>query len=190
MLLRHLASAGLFSLCLLLSFPSRTGEQDVLFDTDGYRIDQFRSPVPGSVPGARTLGTEEVKRLFQSVGDVPVFVDVMPAPQRPKGLSETALWLAPTRKHIPSSAWLPNVGYGRLSIGLDRYFRSNLVRLTGGDPARPIIIYCLADCWMSWNAARRAAEYGYTNVMWYPEGTSGWQEAGLPFEEGEPIPME
>jgi rhodanese-related sulfurtransferase len=30
---------------------------------------------------------------------------------------------------------------------------------------------------MSWNAAKQALSYGYTNVAWYPEGTDGWQRA-------------
>ena len=85
--------------------------------------------------------------------------------------------------------WLPNVGYGRVSDTLDRYFRANLQRLTNDDPARPVIIYCLADCWMSWNAARRAAEYGYKRILWYPEGTDGWAAAGLPLARSTPAPM-
>jgi PQQ-dependent catabolism-associated CXXCW motif protein len=40
-----------------------------------------------------------------------------------------------------------------------------------------LVIYCQADCWMSWNAAKQALSYGYTNVAWYPEGTAGWQRA-------------
>ncbi|MEA1648849.1 hypothetical protein UAJ10_07440 [Nitrospirillum sp. BR 11164] len=33
---------------------------------------------------------------------------------------------------------------------------------------------------MSWNATKRAAGYGYTNVAWYPDGVDGWRAAGLP----------
>ena len=42
---------------------------------------------------------------------------------------------------------------------------------------------------MSWNAAKRALENGYRNVVWYPEGTDGWQAAGLPLAVAEPVPM-
>ena len=42
-----------------------------------------------------------------------------------------------------------------------------------------VVIYCLADCWMSWNAAKRILAYGYSNVAWYPEGTDGWERTGL-----------
>jgi rhodanese-related sulfurtransferase len=33
---------------------------------------------------------------------------------------------------------------------------------------------------MSWNAAKRALALGYTHVMWFSEGTDGWQELGYP----------
>ena len=42
---------------------------------------------------------------------------------------------------------------------------------------------------MSWNAAKRAISYGYSNVHWYPEGTDGWAEAGLPLAGAEPVPV-
>ena len=31
---------------------------------------------------------------------------------------------------------------------------------TAGIHGRPIVFYCLADCWMSWNAAKGAASWG------------------------------
>lgn len=175
-------------LWVLLSAPVVAEQASAtLFDSNGYRIDQFRGPVPDHVPGARTVSTAEVKALIDSAHPAPLLVDVLPSPPKPKGLSPTALWLPPTRHNIPSSIWLPNVGYGRLSDQLDQYFHLNLESSTDGDLAHPIVIYCLADCWMSWNAARRAAEYGFTQVLWYPEGTTGWEEAGLPVEPSIPV---
>jgi rhodanese-related sulfurtransferase len=41
---------------------------------------------------------------------------------------------------------------------------------------------------MSWNAAKRARALGYSNVVWYPEGTDGWLAAGLPVQPTEPEP--
>ena len=69
---------------------------------------------------------------------------------------------------------------------------AGLERLTGGDKALSLVIFCRADCWMSWNAARRAAALGYENVLWFPLGVEGWEEAGgtlvpiLP----EPVPVD
>jgi len=40
---------------------------------------------------------------------------------------------------------------------------------------------------MSWNAAKRALAYGYRNVAWFPDGSDGWQEAGLPLAEATPM---
>ena len=37
-------------------------------------------------------------------------------------------------------------------------------------------------------AAKRALEYGYTHVFWYPEGTDGWLFQDYPSERLEPEP--
>jgi len=178
------------TLCLLLNATSSAEGQTPFFSSDGYRIDAFRAPVPDHVPGARTVHTDEVAHLARAATQAAaIWIDVLPRPPRPAGLSATALWLPPARRNIPGSVWLPNVGYGRLSDELERYFHDNLQRLTGGDLDRPIVIYCLADCWMSWNAARRAARYGYRQVLWFPEGTDGWSAAKLPMAESSPVPI-
>jgi PQQ-dependent catabolism-associated CXXCW motif protein len=62
------------------------------------------------------------------------------------------------------------------------------LRTSGGDRAALIVVYCQADCWMSWNAAKRTLSYGYSNVAWYPDGTDGWQRANLPTKEAQPEP--
>ena len=51
-----------------------------------------------------------------------------------------------------------------------------------------LVFYCLRSCWMSWNAARRALAIGYTNVVWYPDGTDGWEDALLPLADSTPEP--
>ena len=92
------------------------------------------------------------------------------------------------RRHLPGSHWLPNVGLGAPDAALEQYFRRELARLSGGDAERALVFYCLRDCWLSWNAARRALAYGYRRVYWYPDGSDGWAEAGLPLVAGEPQP--
>ena len=153
----------------------------------GFRMDRFRAPVPDSVPGAHTITTAQAKQLHES-GRV-AFVDVLRAPRKPPGLPAGTLWIPKRRLNIPGTLWLPDVGFGTLSEDLDAYFRIHLARITENDPNYPVVIYCLADCWMSWNAAKRAARYGYRAVHWYPEGTDGWDAAGYPLEESHPIPM-
>jgi len=62
------------------------------------------------------------------------------------------------------------------------------LRASGGDKAKQLVIYCQADCWMSWNAAKRALSLGYSNVAWYRDGTDGWSAAGLPMQNATPEP--
>ena len=62
------------------------------------------------------------------------------------------------------------------------------VSWTKDDKAVLLVFYCQEDCWMSWNAAKRALSYGYRNVAWYPEGTDGWQRADLPVADSQPQP--
>ncbi|MCG7864716.1 MAG: PQQ-dependent catabolism-associated CXXCW motif protein [Candidatus Thiodiazotropha endolucinida] len=159
------------------------------FSAEGYRITEFRAPVPDSVPAGTTITTEQLHTLIKQ--QHVVLIDVMPTPVKPKDRPDNLLWLPPARQNIPESHWLPNVGYGALSDELDSYFRKNLQRFSNDDKGTRIVLYCLADCWMSWNAAKRAAtEYGYTNIYWYPDGTTGWDAADLPLEESEAIPMQ
>jgi rhodanese-related sulfurtransferase len=40
---------------------------------------------------------------------------------------------------------------------------------------------------MSWNAAKRAASWGYRRVYWYRDGTDGWEAAKLLLTEAEPV---
>lgn len=181
--------------CLTLTMLARAAVSDVgtaaptaLFDAQGYRTGQFLAPVPESVPGAITIDTKQVQRLIATAQALPI--DVLPAPERPVNLPPDTLWLPPPHANIPGSTWLPNVGYGRLSARLESYLIRNLARLTQGDHAKPLIVYCRADCWMSWNAAKRIAALGYTGVYWYPDGTTGWKAAGLPLEPSQPIPMD
>ena len=152
-------------------------------EPDGYRMDRYRAPTPAIVPGAERVGTEEVVRLARAGT---LLLDVLPSPPRPAGLPEGTQWAPKPHLSIPGAHWLPNVGYGTLSPEQENYFRSNLERLTGGDRSRPLVIFCQPDCWMSWNAAKRAAEWGYRAVKWFPEGTGGWTEAGHSLVEVKP----
>ena len=152
-----------------------------------YRMDRFRAPVPATLQGATVLTTAQAKALIAR--EEVVLIDVLPRPPKPKGLKEGTIWRPPPRYNIAGTVWLANTGFGALSPEAEAYFKGNLERLTQGDRSRPVLIYCLADCWMSWNAAKRAVSYGYSQVYWYPEGTDGWAFEGLPLERSEPLPM-
>lgn len=172
------------ALAATLLAQSAAAQSAAVPEPPAYRTDDYRAPVPASVAGGHAIATDEAQRLWRD--KQAVFVDVLPVPRRPKGLRPDALWKPLPRRDIPGSLWLPDVGRGALSEALDAYFRAGLERATGGDKAAPVVLYCLADCWMSWNATRRAASYGYTRLYWYRDGTTGWEAAGLPTEEAVP----
>ncbi len=151
-----------------------------------YREDDYRSPVPATLSGATVVSSEEAETLWQE-GTV-AFIDVLPRAPKPEKLPEGTIWREKPRLSIPGALWLPNVGYGRIADVTDAYFRAGLAKATGDDPAHPVLFFCLEDCWMSWNAAKRALEYGYATVYWYPEGTDGWTFMDYPVEELEPEP--
>jgi len=156
-------------------------------EPEGYRRENYRAPTPASLRGAGTATTAEAARLWRE--KTALFVDVMPHAPRPANLPAGTIWRDKARLDIPGSTWLPDTGYGELAPVTEEYLRTALTMLTGGDRARPIVFYCLRDCWMSWNAARRAVSWGYSNVIWYPDGTDGWQESELPLEPAQPMPM-
>ena len=152
----------------------------------GYRMDEYRAPVPTSLEGGVVVGPVEAYELWQAGGVA--FIDVLPRPPKPANLPEGTLWREKPRHSIPGAMWLPNVGYGAIAEVTDAYFRAGLDVATGGETDHPVLFFCLEECWMSWNAAKRALEYGYTTVYWLPEGTDGWTLFDYPIEEVEPVP--
>ena len=171
----------------LMPPPDDEQKEGAVAEPESYRMAEYRAPVPASLDGATTVDAEGLQRLLAA--ETPLLIDVLPAPRKPKDRPAGRIWRPKPRENIPGSVWLPNVGYGELSSEFEGYFRDNLVRLTDGDLARQLVFYCQADCWMSWNAAKRALAYGYRNVVWYPEGTDGWEEAGLSLTPAEPVSM-
>jgi PQQ-dependent catabolism-associated CXXCW motif protein len=152
-------------------------------EPDDYRMDHYRGPVPQSLEGAAVVTDAEAHALWTE-GET-AFVDVMPRPPKPEGLPAGTIWREKPRRSIPGAIWLPNVGYGAIHADTHAYFKTGLVHMTGGDTDHPVLFFCLAECWMSWNAAKRALEYGYTKVYWYPEGTDGWEFEDWPVEKVE-----
>jgi PQQ-dependent catabolism-associated CXXCW motif protein len=153
-------------------------------ESAGYRMEDYKSPVPMTLQGAQVVTTQEAAALWEQKRAV--FFDVMPHLPKPDKLPAGTIWKDKIRKNIPGSVWLPNVGYGAISKETADYFRAGLAAHTGGDKTRMILIYCMTDCWMSWNAAKRAVEWGYTSVVWYPSGADGWESKNFPLVEAKP----
>jgi PQQ-dependent catabolism-associated CXXCW motif protein len=157
-----------------------------VIEPEGYRSYEYRAPVPKTLRGARVVTTAEAAEIWRTGGAA--FVDVLPRPPRPRNLPAGTLWRDVPRLDVPGSVWLPDTGYGELAAVTETYLADGLARATGGDRQKPVVFYCLKDCWMSWNAAKRAMTIGYGNVIWYPDGTDGWEAAGLPLAEIKPEP--
>jgi PQQ-dependent catabolism-associated CXXCW motif protein len=155
-------------------------------EPDEYRADNYRAPVPATLKGARVLTTAEAETIWRAGSGV--FIDVLPRPPKPQNLPEGTIWREKPRPNIPRSVWLPDTGYGKLAAATEDYLRRGLEHASGGDNTKLLVIYCQADCWMSWNAAKRVLSYGYSNVAWYPEGTDGWERDDLPMAESQPVP--
>ena len=155
-------------------------------EPDGYRLEEYRKPVPATLKGATVLTADRASAMWSS--GAAVFMDVYPYAPKPPNLPAGTVWREPVHFSIENAKWLANVGYGQLSPETEVYFKGYLDKLSGGDKAKPLVFFCLRNCWMSWNASKRALAYGYTNVNWFSEGTDAWQEIGQPVAEARPEP--
>jgi quinoprotein dehydrogenase-associated probable ABC transporter substrate-binding protein/PQQ-dependent catabolism-associated CXXCW motif protein len=150
----------------------------------GYRMDDYRAPVPATLRGGQVVNTDALKAMV-AAGDA-VLIDVLPAPRRPEGMQPGMPWMPLPRRDLPNSLWLPDVGRGAISPELDAWFQQRLMQATAGDKDKMLVFYCLSQCWMGWNASKRAISFGYRNVVWYPDGADGWAAAGLDLTEATP----
>jgi PQQ-dependent catabolism-associated CXXCW motif protein len=176
--------ASLIVAAVMLGVPGLADE--LVPEPEGYRTENYRAPVPVTLAGGRVLTTREAAAIWRAKSAV--FIDVLPRPPKPGNLPAGTVWRDKPRFNLPGSVWLPDTGYGELAAPTETYLKQGLARATGGDKARQLVIYCQEDCWMSWNAAKRILSYGYSNVAWYPDGTDGWEHAGLPLVEAQPEP--
>ena len=158
---------------------------DAVTEPDGYRMENYRAPTPATLKGAKVVTTEEAIELWKD--ETAVFVDVLPHDPKPENLPAGTIWKEKIREDIPGSIWLPNVGYGVINKETEAYFRKGLKSRLGDDLNRKVLFYCLENCWMSGNAAKRAMEWGYRSVLWYPLGTDGWAAAKQTTQRNEPF---
>lgn len=146
----------------------------------GYRMELYDDVVPAALDGASTITAIETKQLQQRADAV--VIDVIPQHRRPDVLPGNQIWIPVDHKGVPGAIWLPDTGFGALSKVTENYFKHHLHAATKGNKSHPVIFYCRSDCWMSWNAAKRALTYGYSNVHWFYDGIDGWFFEGFDFE--------
>lgn len=123
----------------------------------------MHAPTPTRIPGALVVTTEALHMLYQRESALLVF-DVLGGPQ-----------ILPNAQNA-----LPAGQAGSFKDQTQGEFGNYLQQVTGGNKDMPLVFYCQSvECWMSYNAALRAAKLGYTQVLWYRGGIEAWQTAGL-----------
>lgn len=164
----------------LLILALAAAAPDGLFDeATGYRLAMYRAVVPEAPPGVRRIDAAAVARLVDARRAL--LIDVVPAEggvRRPDGS-----WrLAREELGIPGTAWFPEAGRGRIDPAIEAWFLRGVARLSARHAGQPIVVFCLADCWMSWNAALRLHRAGHADVRWFAEGADGWRDLGRPLK--------
>ena len=134
--------------------------------TKQLRLAPYHGPTPREIPGAQVVQTRELQAMLAGANP-PVVIDV---------LSEAG------HVTLAGALWLSGAGRGTNFMDPVQSALEPLLRqLTDGDKARPMAFFCASsECWLSYNAALRAAAAGYTKVYWYRGGIEAWVEAGLP----------
>lgn len=124
----------------------------------------MHGPTPTTIPGGRVTTTAELFQLVTS-GQPYALFDVLGGNQMLPGA-------------IPAvNAAQP----GDFNDQTQQGFGQFLQQVTGGNQDAALVFYCASSqCWMSYNAALRAINLGYRNVLWYRGGIEAWSYAGLP----------
>jgi PQQ-dependent catabolism-associated CXXCW motif protein len=139
----------------------------------GLRGSNYHGRTPTTIPGARVVKTLELKTMLES-DPRPFLVDVLSGP---------------AHRALPGALWLHNGGLGDFDAAEEKRYLDTIALLAGHDTSRHLVFFCSsARCWLSYNAASRAARAGYTNVYWYRGGIEAWRAAGLPTTGSDPFP--
>ncbi|TDQ36153.1 PQQ-dependent catabolism-associated CXXCW motif protein [Thiopseudomonas denitrificans] len=165
---------------MLQPVPARGA--DGLFNEDGYRAGLYRSPTPLEHEDAQVLEPEGLLQLLREQPGV-VLIDAYRNPWL-----HGRYTLPEEHRNLPGSLWLANCGDGNLSSDWERHCREALQQATRGNRAHPLVFYCRSDCWLGWNAAKRAASWGYSRLYWLRDGIEAWEQAGQTLEPSQPVP--
>ncbi|WP_425408705.1 rhodanese-like domain-containing protein [Hyphococcus sp.] len=123
----------------------------------------MHGPTPSSIPGGQIITTKGLVELIQGRQTPFLLLDILGGPEILPG----AVFAVPAHQA------------GNFNDQTQREFGGFLQQMTGGDKETPLVLYCQStQCWMSYNAALRAINMGYTNVLWYRGGIEAWKAAG------------
>ncbi|PZU09907.1 rhodanese-like domain-containing protein [Sphingomonas sp.] len=181
-------AALLFALTVPVAAPapvSASPGDPALFDAaTGYRIAAYRGVIPAAPPDVERIDDGEAAKRHD--GGHTLFIDLTPARGAVRDAATGEWRLAEPHETIPGAHWFPEAGRGPADAAIDRWFAGGISRLTKGSHRRPIVAFCLADCWMSWNAAWKLRRLGYRAVAWYANGIDGWRDLGRPLVPATP----
>ena len=184
------ARIGLLA-ALLAVTPAWAAAQDeagapaASFDADGYRTARYRSPVTSDIAPAQRMAIDTALSLGPGVDAL--FLDVMPTEGAVRDPSSGTWLLSARHETIPGAQWHPETGRAPVDGVLWTALEAAIADARRDRPDLPVIVFCRADCWMSWNAARRLAAGGISNTFWLAEGTDGWHAAGRPLVTAIPV---
>ena len=136
----------------------------------GLRTERLADMTPSRLDGVRTLGTQELARWL--IGEQrPVLVDT-------EALFET----------VPGAVSLLGAGSAYPDATKDAALAGRvgrLLALLAPDKAAPVVFFGIGrNSWRAVNAALRARQAGYSQILWYRGGVEAWMAAGLPTVQG------
>lgn len=133
----------------------------------------MHGPTPTSIPGGQVITTPQLAAMMQQSqgqADGALLFHVLGSPPMIPGALQAAPASAP----------------GTFSDQTQQEFGQFLQQTTQGNRARPLVFYCQSiQCWMSYNAALRAINMGFTRVYWYRGGIEAWQQSGQSMPSGQ-----
>lgn len=161
---------------------------DLFHQQSGLRIARQRAPIPDDIPPpAERIDAGKAAKLL---AEGAIALDVFGALQSRYDELDGTWLVGKERLSLPGAIWLPETGRGTLAPDIHAYLKNNLDRLTQGDKDRPLVVFCVSDCWMSWNASQHMAGLGYRSIHWFALGTDGWLEDGGALVPVDPVPVD
>lgn len=127
----------------------------------------MHGPTPTKIPGGLVVTTEALFMTLQQNPQSLMIFDVLNGPEYLPGATAAAPASAP----------------GNFNDQTQNEFGQFLQQVTNGNKNQALVFYCQStQCWMSYNAALRAINMGFTQVLWYRGGIEAWKMAGLPVQ--------
>ena len=108
------------ALGVLLCLLPVAGPAAGVSEPDGYRMDDYRAPVPTTLAGATVIDTDTAALMWE--GGEAAFIDVMPRPPKPANLPEGTVWRDQPRDSIPGCAVAAECRLRRIGRGDDGVF--------------------------------------------------------------------